>query len=413
MICTVLSADMVVPHDILAINGASAALAVSPLPFLGPVGAVRVGRIEGELVVNPTYQQLDESSLDLVVVGTREALTMIEAGADQVPEDTMLEAFALAHSEIIRICDAIDELAREVGKEKLIDVELNVELEARHGEAVARRIAEVGIRESASVVEELLLEAAPAITMDSTESDIVRELQVRHGLQTLLESKRLEAVDSAIRAQFENDLRTLTDAEQDSKELKGRKRDILLARVQEGLQLPFPVGDGDEGLKDAVTRSYVKKAADAIYKDLVRRKIAVEKRRPDGRGTEEIRPITTEVDVSPRTHGSALFTRGQTQILTLCTLGTAKEQQRIDDLSTEQERRFIHHYNFPPYSVGETGFIRGPKRRDIGHGALAQRALRRLSRRPRSSRTRSGSSRRRSSRTARRRWARCAARRCR
>ncbi len=375
VICTVLSADMVVPHDILAINGASAALAVSPLPFLGPVGAVRVGRIEGELVVNPTYQQLDESSLDLVVVGTREALTMIEAGADQVPEDTMLEAFALAHSEIIRICDAIDELAREVGKEKLIDVELNAELEARHGEAVARRIAEVGIRESASVVEELLLEAAPAITMDSTESDIVRELQVRHGLQTLLESKRLEAVDSAIRAQFENDLRTLTDAEQDSKELKGRKRDILLARVQEGLQLPFPVGDGDEGLKDAVTRSYVKKAADAIYKDLVRRKIAVEKRRPDGRGTEEIRPITTEVDVSPRTHGSALFTRGQTQILTLCTLGTAKEQQRIDDLSTEQERRFIHHYNFPPYSVGETGFMRGPKRRDIGHGALAQRAL--------------------------------------
>ena len=119
----------------------------------------------------------------------------------------------------------------------------------------------------------------------------------------------------------------------------------------------------------------MKKAADAIYKDLVRKKIAVEKRRPDGRGTEEIRPITTEVGVSPRTHGSALFTRGQTQIMTLCTLGTAKEQQRIDDLSLESERRFMHHYNFPPYSVGETGFMRGPKRRDIGHGALAQRAL--------------------------------------
>src|SRR6185295_15834779 len=129
--------------------------------------------------------------------------------------------------------------------------------------------------------------------------------------------------------------------------------------------------EGDE----PVTKSYVKKAADAIYKDLVRKKIAVDKRRPDGRGTEEIRPITTEVGISPRTHGSALFTRGQTQILTLCTLGTAKEQQRIDDLSTEQERRYIHHYNFQPYSVGETGFMRGPKRRDIGHGALAQRAL--------------------------------------
>ena len=371
VICTVLSADMVVPHDILAINGASAALAISPLPFLGPVGAVRIGRIEGEFVVNPTYQQMDESALDLIVVGTREALTMIEAGADQVPEETLLDAFALAHSEIIRICDAIDELAREVGKEKWIDVELNADLDARHGEAVSRRIAEVGLREAAAVVDELLAADAPAITMESGESDIVREMQVRNGLGMLLESRRLAAVESAIRAQFEGELRTLTDAEQDSKELKSRKRDILLARIQDGLQLPFPVGEGDE----SVTKSYIKKAADAIYKDLVRKKIAVDKRRPDGRGTEEIRPITTEVGISPRTHGSALFTRGQTQILTLCTLGTAKEQQRIDDLSTEQERRYIHHYNFPPYSVGETGFMRGPKRRDIGHGALAQRAL--------------------------------------
>jgi len=376
VICTVLSADMVVPHDILAINGASAALAISPLPFLGPVGAVRIGRIEGEFVVNPTYQQMDESALDLIVVGTREALTMIEAGGDQVPEETMLEAFALAHSEIIRICDAIDELAREVGKEKWIDVELNAELDARHGETVSRRIAEVGLREAVSVVDELLAADAPAITMDSGESDIVREMQVRNGLGMLLESRRLAAVESTVRAQFEDELRALTDAEQDSKELKSRKRDILLARIQDELQLPFPSGaEGEEPVKDVVTKSYVKKAADAIYKDLVRKKIAVDKRRPDGRGTEEIRPITTEVGISPRTHGSALFTRGQTQILTLCTLGTAKEQQRIDDLSTEQERRYIHHYNFPPYSVGETGFMRGPKRRDIGHGALAQRAL--------------------------------------
>jgi polyribonucleotide nucleotidyltransferase len=124
-----------------------------------------------------------------------------------------------------------------------------------------------------------------------------------------------------------------------------------------------------------MTKSYVKRAADAIYKDLVRRKIAVDKRRPDGRGTEEIRPIECETTVAPRTHGSALFTRGQTQIMTLCTLGTAKEGQRIDDLSLETDRTYMHHYNFPPYSVGETGFMRGPKRRDIGHGALAQRAL--------------------------------------
>ena len=300
---------------------------------------------------------------------------MIEAGGDQVPEDTLLEAFGLAHSEIIRICDAIDELAREVGKPKWIDVELNAELDGRHGEAVARRIAEVGLEEAGAVVDELLAADAPAITMESGEDDIVREMQVRNGLQMLLESKRLAAVESAVRAQFENELRALTDAEQDSKELKSRKRDILLARIQDEVQLPFPAGEGDEPAKDSVTRGYLKKAADAIYKDLVRKKIAVDKRRPDGRGTEEIRPITTEVGISPRTHGSALFTRGQTQILTLCTLGTAKEQQRIDDLSIEQERRYMHHYNFPPYSVGETGFMRGPKRRDIGHGALAQRAL--------------------------------------
>src|SRR5262245_42529199 len=375
VICTVLSADMVVPHDILAINGASAALAISPLPFLGPVGGVRVGRIDGEFVVNPTYQQIEESSLDLVVVGTREALTMIEAGGEQVPEETMLEAFELAHSEIIRICDAIDELAREVGKEKWTDVEVNADLDARHGDAVAQRIADVGLREATAIIDELLADEAPTITIDASEDDIVREMQIRNGLQMLLESKRLAAVESAVLAQFAGDLRALTDAEQDSKELKSRKRDILYARIQDEVQLPFPAGDGEELVKDTVTRGYIKKAADAIYKDLVRRKIAIEKRRPDGRGTEEIRPITTEVGVAPRTHGSALFTRGQTQILTLCTLGTAKEQQRIDDLSTEQERRYMHHYNFPPYSVGETGFMRGPKRRDIGHGALAQRAL--------------------------------------
>ena len=181
-----------------------------------------------------------------------------------------------------------------------------------------------------------------------------------------------------MREQFGDDLRALTDAEQDSKELKAAKRSLLFERIVESVQLPFPVGPRGRGRgpsKDSLTKQFVKKAAEAVYKALVRQKIAVEKRRPDGRGTEEIRPIETEVGVSPRTHGSALFTRGQTQIMTLLTLGTAKEGQRIDDLSLENERRYMHHYNFPPYSVGETGFMRGPKRRDIGHGALAQRAL--------------------------------------
>ncbi len=380
VICTVLSADLVVPHDVLCINGASAALAISPLPFLGPVGAVRIGRIDGELVVNPTLpQQEEESTLDLVVVGTREALTMVEAGADEVPEETILEAFELAQGEIRRICDAIDELAREAGKAKWIDLELNARLEAEHGHTIWSRIREEGLAKAGAIVDELVAELCPPIGMDSTEEELTRELQVRNGLTALLEKQRLVAVEGPVREQFEADLRELTDAEQDSKELKARKRDLLYARIVDEVELPFPVGpalaEGEPVVKDGATKQYVKRAAEAIYKELVRRKIAVDKRRPDGRGTEEIRPIECEVSVSPRTHGSALFTRGQTQIMTLCTLGTAKEGQRIDDLSLEQERRYMHHYNFPPYSVGETGFMRGPKRRDIGHGALAQRAL--------------------------------------
>src|SRR5213079_510592 len=188
------------------------------------------------------------------------------------------------------------------------------------------------------------------------------------------------AIEDPVRQQFESDLRALTEAEQDSKELKSAKRHLLFDRIIDTVELPFPVGPATvEGeppmVKDALTKSYVKKAAESIYKELVRRKIAVDKNRPDGRSPEEIRPIACEVGVSPRTHGSGLFTRGQTQIMSLLTLGTAKEGQRIDDLSLETDRRFMHHYNFPPYSVGETGMMRGPKRRDIGHGALAQRAL--------------------------------------
>src|SRR5438309_10407476 len=198
-------------------------------------------------------------------------------------------------------------------------------------------------------------------------------------LAQILEKQRAVAVETVVREKFENELRGLTDAEQDSKELKSAKRNLLFEHIVEGVELPFPVGpatvDGEPVVKDALTKSYVKKACESIYKSLVRQKIAVDKRRPDGRSSTQIRPIEIEVGVMPRTHGSGLFTRGQTQIMSLLTLGTAKEGQRIDDLSLERDRRFMHHYNFPPYSVGETGMMRGPKRRDIGHGALAQRAL--------------------------------------
>jgi polyribonucleotide nucleotidyltransferase len=380
VICTTLSADLITPHDILAINGASAALQISPLPFLGPVGGVRIGLVDGELVVNPTLPEMEEGSeLDLIVVGTSEGLTMVEAGANEVPEQTLLEAFELAHAEIRKLCEAQEDLRRQAGKPKWVDLELTEEIDRTHGARISAAIEANGLREAGAVVDEIRDELAPPIAMESTEDDVVRGTQVRASLDSILDRKRLEAVGRAVRDQFEDDLRALTDAEQDSKQLRSAKRHLLFDRIVETVELPFPVGppsaEDEPPAKDSLTRQTVKKAAESIYKELIRRKIAVEKRRPDGRRSEEIRPVSCEVGVSPRTHGSALFTRGQTQIMTLLTLGTAKEGQRIDDLSLEQERRYLHHYNFPPYSVGETGFMRGPKRRDIGHGALAQRAL--------------------------------------
>ncbi|MGH2935941.1 MAG: hypothetical protein ACRDL2_15710, partial [Gaiellaceae bacterium] len=355
VICTVLSADLVNAHDILCINGASAALMLSPMPFLGPVGAVRVGLIEGRLVINPTLLEVEkESTMDLLVVGTKDALTMVEAGGDQIPEDTILEALELAHAEIVKLCEAQEDLRRQAGKAKWLDLDLVAEIERDHGHAVWERIHKVGVKEAVSVVEELAGELAPPLSMDSTDEDITRQMQVRAALHALLEKQRSAAVEQPVREQFGDDLRALTDAEQDSKQLKAAKRQLLFDKIVEEVSLPFPVGpstaDGEEtSTKDAPTRSYVKKACDAIYKDLVRKKIAVEKRRPDGRGTEEIRPIEFEVRVNPRAHGSGLFTRGQTQILSSLTLGTAKEGQRIDDLSLEEERRYMHHYNFQPY----------------------------------------------------------------
>jgi polyribonucleotide nucleotidyltransferase len=379
-IVTVLSADLVVPHDILAINGASAAFMLSPMPFLGPIGAVRVGIVDDQLVINPTLQQTEEeSALDLIVVGTRDGLTMVEAGASEVPEEKLLEALDLAHVEIKKLCEAQEELRRRAGKAKWLDQELTDSLEGKYGAEIDSRIAQQGVRESGAILEEIVSRECGALSMDSTQDDVMRELQTRMSLNMILEKHRSAAVEKHVREQFENDLRGLTDAEQDSKELRSAKQQLLYERIIETVQLPFPVGpatvDGEPAVKDSLTKSYVKKATEAVYKDLVRKKIAIDKRRPDGRSEEQIRSISCEVSVSPRVHGSGLFTRGQTQIMTLLTLGTAKEGQRIDDLSLEGERRYMHHYNFPPFSVGETGMLRGPKRRDIGHGALAQRAL--------------------------------------
>ncbi|MGH2931928.1 MAG: polyribonucleotide nucleotidyltransferase, partial [Gaiellaceae bacterium] len=180
VVCTTLSADLVTAHDILCINGASAALMMSPLPFLGPVGAVRVGRVNGEFVLNPELQVVEEeSTLDLIVVGTRDALTMIEAGAEEIPEDEILEAFEIAHAEIVKICDAQEDLRRQAGKPKYLDPELTAELESQHADRIRERIAAEGLREAAGAVEEITAELAPELNMDSGEEDILRQIQVR------------------------------------------------------------------------------------------------------------------------------------------------------------------------------------------------------------------------------------------
>jgi polyribonucleotide nucleotidyltransferase len=373
IIGTVLSIDGEHSHDTLAINGASAALTISPLPFFGPVGAVRIGRIDGQIVVNPLMTQMEDSDLDLIVCGTLDAITMVEAGAKEISEDAMLQAFEAAHAAIKTLCQAQLDLRAKVGQPKWQDAGVQSEIESRYAQRFDALLAEHGLAGIALAEAEASAAELAGVTGNATEADMVRRVQVRAAISAIGEARRSAAVKSAVEAQFRDALRELSDAEQDSKELKSAKRSALYARIEDELQLPFP--SRVDGKLDSLARSYARSAADSVYKQIVREKIAIEKRRPDGRAADEIRPIATEVGVTPRTHGSGLFTRGQTQALTLVTLGTAKEEQRIDDLSLDSKKRYIHHYNFPPFSVGETGFMRGPKRRDIGHGALAERAL--------------------------------------
>ena len=341
-----------------------------------------MGLLEGELVVNPTLEETEHSSeLDLIVVGTKDGLTMVEAGANQVPEEKLLEALEIAHREILKLCNAQEELRAKAGKPKWLDPATTERLEQAHGHAIWTRISEVGLREGAAILEEIVVQEAGTLSMSSTAADVLRELQTRMSLDQILEKQRTIAVETPVREQFESDLRALTEAEQDSKELKSAKRHLLFDRIVDTVKLPFPaapatVGDGEPAVPDALTKSYVRKACEALYKE-PRSHEDRDRQAPARTAASEtqIRPIEVEVSVSPRTHGSGLFTRGQTQIMTLLTLGTAKEGQRIDDLSLETDRRYMHHYNFPPYSVGETGRMGSPRRRDIGHGALAQRAL--------------------------------------
>ena len=304
LVATPMSVDQVHPYDILSMNGASAALAISPVPVAAHVGAVRIGKLDGDFVVNPDEETHEDLELDLIVAGTDEAILMVEAGATGVTEAEILDALDIAHAEIKKLCAAMEELQQKAGKEKLeveapkISETLLDEIRGSHGQALVDAIATEGKLE------------------------------------------RYEAIDKV--------------------------KDEVVGHYARA---------ADEGEVDEERVSEVKAAIDSIEKETIRKAIAVEKKRPDGRAQDEIRPIETEVDISPRVHGSALFTRGETQILSNVALGTTRMDMRIDTLGLQTTKRFWHHYNFPPFSVGEAGFMRGPKRRDIGHGALAERAL--------------------------------------
>jgi len=299
IIATVMSTDQESDPTTLAITGASLALLISDIPHGGPVGCVRVGLIDGRLIMNPTLPQIEESDLDLVVAGTADAISMVEAGAHQIPEDVILQALKAGHEEIKRLCQFQLEIRDALGaKPDMVYPSAAVNPEV------------------ASAVHDLVADRLPQAAR-------IIEKQAR---------------ETAI--------------------------GVLRTEATERLADTFPDRRAD-----------IPKAFDAEVKKTVRRAILEEGLRPDGRRSDEIRPIWSQTGILPRTHGSALFTRGQTQALSIVTLGSGNDQQKIDGLGLEEFKRFMHHYNFPPYSVGEARFQRAPGRREIGHGALAERAV--------------------------------------
>ncbi|HET7010552.1 MAG TPA: polyribonucleotide nucleotidyltransferase [Anaerolineales bacterium] len=294
-----LSSDGETPIDMLCTIGASAALTISDIPFAGPVGAVRVGRIEGAFVFNPTYQQTEVSDLDLRMAGTRDAILMVECGANEVEESVMVQALEAGHGALQPLIDLQDEMRAKIGKPKSV--------------YVPHRLPEEGV------------EAVGRWAGD-----------------------RMEAGLEKARTKEEH------------------------AVFQEELSVQAVAALAREGGPD---ESLIRAALNELYKERVRQRILAKNARPDGRRPDELRPISAEVDLSPRAHGSGLFTRGETQVLTLATLGTPRERQELDGLSPADEKRYMHHYNFPPFSTGEVRPLRGSSRREIGHGALAERSL--------------------------------------
>ncbi|MDP3014031.1 MAG: polyribonucleotide nucleotidyltransferase, partial [Candidatus Subteraquimicrobiales bacterium] len=295
---SIFSVDQVNPPDVLAIIGASAALTASDMPFLGPIGAVRISRHEGRWIINPTFQEIKQSDMDMVVTGNRNGILMVEAGLNEVPEEEIVVALEKAHENIVKLIDFQEDFRAKIGtikkEPRLIEIPGEVEYK---------------VREYAT--------------------DKLRE--------TLKNPDKLEREDALVLLEDETMERLTTM-------LEGKER-------------------------------FIAQTLEKIQKEEIRRMILEENKRVDGRKTNEIRPISCLIHPLPRPHGSAIFTRGQTQVLGVVTLGTISEEQRINGIGVEESKRFMYHYNFPPFSTGDVGILRGPRRREIGHGALAERAL--------------------------------------
>lgn len=298
VVATVLSVVQDNSPEIAAMIGSSVALSISDIPFNGPTGSVLVGYVDGQLVINPTVDQREKTEMSVIVSGTKEKIIMIEAGANEIPEDIMLEGIMKAHEEIKKIVDFIDGIVKEVGKPKFEYVSSEVDGE------------------------------------------------IFKAIEEYAKDKLKEAVQT----------------------IDKQEREDNLAKLNEEVQVHFA----------EIYPEQEKTISECLYKlekKTVRKLILEEGKRPDGRGMDEIRPLSAEVGILPRTHGSGLFSRGQTQVLTVVTLGAVGDEQLLDGIEEEESKRYMHHYNFPPYSVGEARPLRGPGRREIGHGALAERAL--------------------------------------
>ena len=466
VVLTVLSTDQENDPDVIGTIAGSAALTISEIPFEGPIAAVRVGRINGELVINPRISEMDSSEIDLVVAGTRDAIMMVEAGAKIVPEDVMAEAIMFGHRAIQPIIELQEQLRAQVGKPKrvpflepsvesvtdfvervaagqefvVVDVEttgrdvktaeiLEIAAVRVRGQEIVDRWstlvnpgrpifgaqihgisdADVQGQPSAREAAQRFLEFAGASTIvahnvgfdlgfieaalsDTATGEAFRFAQDRY-LDTWVlaretypdqaDSFKLPDLARFLGVEVESSHRALPDAEATARVLLRLASDLpgRVERIREAIENAIRMAREDKQasermLEQARLDGRVSKGLFGhLHKTAVRRLILDEGMRMDGRGLDEIRPISVEVGLLPRAHGSGLFTRGQTQALTVATLGASSDVQRIDTISPEESKRYLHHYNFPPYSVGENKMMRGPSRRDIGHGALAERAL--------------------------------------